>query len=104
RSTSERITANRFCAGRLLRMASIILKDVPDDLRAQLENEAAANFRSLTQEALARLERTFEIDAALNTKRDQRWVDEALASGPESPLMEKEMDAIRDRVLKRKAA
>ena len=85
-------------------MASIILKDVPEDLRAQLENEAAANFRSLTQEALARLERTFEIDAALNTKRDQRWIDEAVASGPESPLTEKEMDAIRDRILKRKAA
>ena len=85
-------------------MASLTLKDIPEDLRAQLENEAAANFRSLTQEALARLERTFEIDAAQNTKRDQRWIDEALASGPESPLTEKEMDAIRDRVLKRKAA
>ena len=84
-------------------MASITLKNVPEDLRAQLENEAAANFRSVTQEALARLERTFQIDAALNTKRDQRWVDEALASGPESPLTEKEMDAIRDRILKRKA-
>ena len=81
-------------------MADLILKDIPEDLRAQLENEAAANFRSLTQEALARLERTFEIDAALNTKRDQRWIDEALASGPESPLTEKEMDAIRDRVTK----
>ena len=85
-------------------MASITLKNIPEDLRAQLENEAAANFRSLTQEALARLERTFEIDAALNTKRDQRWIDEALASGPESPLTEKEMGAIRDRVLKRRAA
>ena len=85
-------------------MASLTLKDIPEDLRAQLENEAAANFRSLTQEALARLERTFEIDAALNTKRDQRWMDEALASGPDSPLTEKEMDAIRDRTLKRKSA
>jgi hypothetical protein len=85
-------------------MATITLNEVPDDLRAQLENEAAANFRSVAQEALARLERTFEIDAALNTKRDQRWIDEALASGPESPLTEKEMDAIRDRILKNKTA
>ena len=84
-------------------MASITLKDIPADLRAQLENEAAANFRSVAQEALARLERTFEMDAALNTKRDQRWVDEAFASGPESPLTENEMDAIRDRIVKRKA-
>ncbi len=96
--------ANRSGAVTIFEMASITLKDIPEDLRAQLENEAAANFRSVTQEALARLERTFEIDAALNTKRDQRWVDEALASGPESPLTEKEMDAIRDRILKRKAA
>ena len=84
-------------------VASITLKDIPADLRAQLENEAAANFRSVAQVALARLERTFEMDAALNTKRDQRWVNEALASGPESPLTEKEMDAVRDRILKRKA-
>jgi plasmid stability protein len=96
--------AKRAAAVKIFNMASLTLKDIPEDLRAQLENEAAANFRSLTQEALARLERTFEIDAALNTKRDQRWIDEALASGPESPLTEKEMDAIRDRVLKHKAA
>ena len=98
------VLANRLRAAMVFRMASITLKDIPEDLRAQLENEAAANFRSVTQEALARLERTFEIDAALNTKRDQRWIDEALASGPESRLTEKEMDAIRDRILKRKAA
>ncbi len=85
-------------------MASITLKDIPADLRAQLENEAAANFRSVTQEALARLERTFEIDAARNSNRDQRWVDEAIASGPESSLTEKEMDVIRNRIVKRKAA
>lgn len=85
-------------------MASITIKDIPEDLRGQLRKEAEANFRSLNQEVLARLERTLEIDAALNTKRDQRWIDEALASGPASPLTRKEMDAIRDRILKSKAA
>ena len=64
-------------------MASITLKDIPVELRAQLKNEAAANFRSITQEAMSRLERTFQIDAALTTKRDQKWIDEAMASGPE---------------------
>ena len=54
-------------------------------------------------EALARLERTFEIDAALNTKRDQKWIEEALANGPATPLTGKEMAAIRERVLKGKA-
>jgi hypothetical protein len=81
-------------------MASITLKDIPIELHAQLKNEAAANFRSITQEAMSRIERTFQIDAALTTKRDQQWIDEAIASGPAAPLSKKEMDAIRDRVLK----
>lgn len=53
-------------------MASITLKDIPMELHAQLKNEAAANFRSLPQEAMSRIERTFQIDAALTTKRDQQ--------------------------------
>jgi len=85
-------------------MASITIKNLPEDLRGQLKREAEANFRSLDQEVLARIERIFEMDAALNTRRDQKWIDEALASGSVTPLTEKEMDAIRDRVLKRKAA
>ena len=83
-------------------MASITLKAIPMDLHARLKNEAAANFRSLTQETISRIERTFQIDAALTTKRDQRWIEEASASGPETPLTKKEMDAIRDRVLRGK--
>ena len=61
------VLANGFGAVKVFNMASLTLTDVPEDLRAQLENEA-------------------------------------LATGPESPVTEKEMDAIRDRVLKRKAA
>jgi plasmid stability protein len=83
-------------------MPSITLKDIPIELHAQLKNEAAANFRSITQEAMSRIERTFQIDAALNTKRDQKWIDEAIASGPETPLSKKEMEAIRNRVLRAK--
>ena len=85
-------------------MASITIKKIPEDLHEQLKREAEANFRSLNQEVLARVERTFEIDAALNSKRDQKWIDEALASGPATPLTDKEMEAIRDRILKGKAA
>jgi len=85
-------------------MASITIKGIPKELHGQLKREAEANFRSLNQEILARVERTFQIDAALNTKRDQKWIDEAIASGTASPLTEREMDRIRDKVLKRKAA
>ena len=86
----------------LRRKPSITLKDIPVELYAQLKNEAAANFRSITREAMSRIEWTFQIDAAPNTKRDQRWIDQAIASGPETPLTEKEMNAIRDRVLRGK--
>ncbi len=79
-----------------------MLKDISDDLRAQLEQEAAANFRTLDQEALARLQRSFDLD--LNTSRDQQWIDEALASGPATPLTQAEMDQVRDRVLGRNKA
>jgi len=87
-----------------IRMANITLKNIPEDLHAQLKLEASANFRSLNQEALARLERSFEIDAALNTRRDQKSVNQALASGPETPLTREEMDKVRNRVLARRKA
>jgi plasmid stability protein len=83
-------------------MASITLKDLPADLHGQLKLEAESNFRSLAQEAVARLQRSFDIDAALRTKGDQRLIDEALASGPESPLTRAKLEAIRAKVLGRK--
>jgi hypothetical protein len=85
-------------------MASITLKDLPADLHGQLKLEAEANFRSLAQEAIARLQRTFEIDAALKTKREQTLIDEALASGPEEPLTRAKMDKIRASILRPKKA
>jgi len=79
---------------------SIVLKDIPDDLREKLEQEASANLRSVDEEALARLKRSFE-DESVNTARDQQWIDEALASGPAQPKTQADWHALRDRVLKR---
>ena len=84
-------------------MASITLKEIPADLHAQLKQEADANYRSLNQEAMYRIARTFEIDDALTNKHDQRLIDEALASGPETTLTKKDMDEVFKRVLKRMA-
>ena len=67
-------------------MADLLLKDVPEDLRAQLEQEASAHFRTPDQEALARIEMSFQIQEAFTAKRVQDWIDEALASGPAEPL------------------
>ncbi len=85
-------------------MASITLKGLPPDLHGQLKLEAEANPRSLAQEVLTRLQRSFEIDAALKTRSDQRLIDEALASGPEEPLTRAKMDKIKDRALRKRQA
>lgn len=81
---------------------SIVLKDVPEVLRARLEQEASANCRTIDQEALARLQRSFEMDAMLNTTRDQRWIDEALAGGPAEPRTQADWDALKNRVLEKR--
>ncbi len=80
----------------------ITSKDIPVELHAQLKNAATANFRSITLEAMSGIETAFQIDAALTAKRNQPWIDEAVASGPVAPLTREEMDAIRNRVLKGK--
>ena len=65
-------------------MAIITLKQMPEHLRAVLKTEAQANYRSLEQEVMARLERSLDMDSI--TRRDQNWIDEALASGREGPF------------------
>jgi plasmid stability protein len=75
-------------------MASITVKDIPEDLHAVLKNEADANFRSLAQEVLARLQRSLDFDTA--TRRDQNWIDEALASGSEEPFSNEKFKAALD--------
>ena len=82
-------------------MSDILIKDIPDDLHAQLEQEASANFRTPDQEVLARIEMSFQIQDAFSTRRVQSWIDEALASGPATPLTREEFDAAYQRALKR---
>ena len=62
-------------------MASSTLKDIPEDLHALLKAEADANFRSPTQEALARIDRSFAFDEQLSTETVNRLMDESIASG-----------------------
>jgi len=82
-------------------MPSITLKDIPPDLHGQLKQEADANYRSLCQEALARIEMSFEMEEVFSTKRVQGWLDEAEASGPEEPLSRAKFNAVLRRAAKR---
>jgi plasmid stability protein len=76
-------------------MASITLKDIPEDLHAQLKREADANFRSLTQEAMARIQRSFDLDERLSAATVNRLIQEAVDSGPEEPFSREKFDAAR---------
>jgi hypothetical protein len=80
---------------------SIVLKDLPEALRVRLEQEASANSRTVDQEALVRLQRSFELDA-LNTARDQQWIDEALVTGSAHPKNQADWDALKTRVLQKR--
>jgi len=82
-------------------MSDLLLKDIPADLHAQLEQEASANFRTPDQEVLARVEMSFQIQDAFSSQRVQNWIDEALSSGPPAPLTREEFDAAYQRALKR---
>jgi hypothetical protein len=44
-----------------------------------METSASRNFRSLNQEALARLELSFRLEDAAQTQTHQAWIDEAMA-------------------------
>jgi plasmid stability protein len=76
-------------------MANFTLKDIPEDLHAQLQREAAANFRSLSQEALARIQRTFDLDDRLSTSDVDRLIGEAIGSGAEEDLTREHFDEAR---------
>jgi hypothetical protein len=90
-------------------MQSITINEIPEDLRAQLEREAKANFRSLEQEVMARVQRSFDIEDRLSARTINRLIDEAIESGPAEALTRHKFDAARERARdifakKRKAA
>lgn len=90
-------------------MASVTLKDMPEDLHAQLKREAAANFRSLSQEAMARIQRSFDVEERMSASTVDHLIQEAFDSGPEETLTRAKFDAARRKARaafekKRKAA
>jgi hypothetical protein len=60
------------------------VKGVTDEIKERLAASAERNFRSLNQEALARIQFSFEIEDSLRSKTLQKMIDEGLA-GAERP-------------------
>lgn len=82
-------------------MASLTLKGIPSEIHERLKSSAGSNFRSITQEAFARLQMSFDLEEAAATKLHQSWIDEAIASGPARPASQKQWQQIRRRAIQR---
>jgi len=76
---------------------TIQIKGAPEELRVLLTASAARNFRSLNQEALARIKMRFDLEALLAAKIEQKWIDEAM-SGAFRRTSVKKLTAIADKV------
>jgi len=82
-------------------MAAITLKNVPEPLRSKLESEAQRSFRSIDQEILFRLQRSFDADDSRMTALHAKWIYDALNSGEAAPLKDADIDSAFARGLKR---
>ena len=73
-------------------MPDLPLRNIPLELYSRLQASAAEHFRSLNQEVVARLNRSFDAEDAKMSALHARWVHEALTSGPPTPLRSAELD------------
>jgi hypothetical protein len=85
-------------------MADYTLKNVPEPLRSKLESEAKRSFRSVDQEILFRLQRSFDADDTRMSALHAKWIYDALNSGESTPLTDTELDAAFNRGLERAKA
>lgn len=59
----------------------ILIKKPSEELYARVAESSARNFRTITEEAEARLQFSFEVEEALVSKTHQKWLDEAINGG-----------------------
>jgi len=74
-------------------MAEYTLKNIPEEIYHRARSAAENSLRSLNQEIIFRLRRSFDAEDARTTALHARWVMEALASGPAKALDKADMDA-----------
>jgi hypothetical protein len=85
-------------------MAEYTLKNIPEEIYHRAQAAAENSLRSLNQELIFRLRRSFDSEDARTSALHARWVMEALQSGPVKPLRIAEMDAAFARGLSRAKA
>ncbi len=79
-------------------MPTITLKDIPPDIHEQLRQQAQANRRSLSNEVIIRIERSFEAEDSFSSAVVNGLIDEALQSGPPETLTAAQMRTRMDRI------
>jgi hypothetical protein len=85
-------------------MAEYTLKNIPDDIYRRAQTAAETSFRSLNQEIIFRLSRSFDPEEVRVSAVHAKWVMEALESGLAKPLKAKDMDTAFATGLKRASA
>ena len=81
----------RFHYGPL--MPDYTLKNIPGEIYQRALSASEEGCRSLNQEIIFRLKRSFDAEDARATALHARWVMEALESGPAKPFKMEELDA-----------
>jgi hypothetical protein len=85
-------------------MAEYTLKNIPEEIYHRAQTAAENSLRSLNQEIIYRLRKSFDAEDARTSALHAKWVLEALASGPAKPLKLADLDAAVARGRKRAAA
>ncbi|HEV2695540.1 MAG TPA: hypothetical protein VG347_21785 [Verrucomicrobiae bacterium] len=85
-------------------MAEYTLKNIPEEIYHRAQAAAETSLRSLNQEIIFRLRRSFDAEDARTSALHARWVMEALESGAAKPLKTADLDAAFARGTKRAAA
>ncbi len=74
-------------------MAEYTLKNIPEEIYHRAQTAAENSLRSLNQEIIFRLRRSFDSEDARTSALHAKWVMEALQSGPAKPLRAGDLDA-----------
>ena len=84
-------------------MAEYTLKNIPADIYQRARAAAENSFRSLNQEIIFRLSRSFDAEEARTSALHAKWVMEALESGSAKAFKTKDMNTAFAAGLKRAA-
>lgn len=85
-------------------MAEYTLKNIPEEIYCRAQAAAEKGLRSLNQEIIYRLARSFDAEDARVSALHAKWVLEALQSGPKQPFKMAELDAAFEKGLARAKA